>query len=61
MKEIDYVTLYAESLKENNLLFEQQKMLIESQLKASSSLFTKTFSGDFKLQARSYLRGIGLL
>lgn len=61
MKEIDYITLYAEILREDNSLFQQQKMLIESQMKASSSLFNKMFSADFKKNARIYLRKIGLL
>lgn len=61
MKEIDYVELYAKRLKEDNALFQQQKILIEAQLKGSSSLFKKMFSGNFKVQAREYLRGIGLI
>ncbi len=61
MKEIDYVELYAEKLKNDNSLFKQQKMLIESQLKASSSLFRNMFKGeDYKKKAREYLKGIGL-
>lgn len=61
MKDLDYVALYAEALKKDNALFEQQKMLIESQLTASSSLFTRMFKGNFKVNARSYLRRIGLI
>ena len=58
----DYIKLYAESLKKNPELFKQQKMLIDSQIKASRSLF-KTFGKEeeFKLNARRYLRGIKLL
>ena len=58
----DYIKLYAESLKKNPELFKQQKMLIDSQIKASRSLF-KTFGKEeeFKLNARRYLRGIGML
>tara|TARA_Y100000310_G_scaffold92989_1_gene90568 strand:+ start:1948 stop:2136 length:189 start_codon:yes stop_codon:yes gene_type:complete len=62
MKEIDYVKLYAEELKKNPALFKQQKMLIESQYKASRSLFRNMFKGeDYKKKAREYLKGIGLL
>jgi len=61
MKEIDYVALYAKSLKEDNRLFEQQKRLIESQLQGSSSLFKRMFSPNFKANARQYLRKIGLI
>ena len=58
----DYIKLYAESLKKNPELFKQQKMLIDSQIKANRSLF-KTFGKEeeFKLNARRYLRGIKLL
>ena len=58
----DYIKLYAESLKKNPELFKQQKMLIDSQIKASRSLF-KTFGKEeeFKLNSRRYLRGIKLL
>jgi hypothetical protein len=62
MKDIDYVKLYAEKLKNNPDLFRQQKMLIESQLHASSSLFNNMFSGkNFKENARKYLKNIGLI
>ncbi|MBI2142356.1 hypothetical protein HYU15_02620 [Candidatus Woesearchaeota archaeon] len=58
---LDYVEFYAEKLKNDNRHFAQQKLLIDSQLKASSELFGKMFSGNFKVKARSYLRNIGLL
>jgi len=61
MKEIDYIALYAESLKEDNGLFKQQKRLIESQFQGSSSLFRGMFSPNFKANARQYLRKVGLL
>lgn len=61
MKELDYVELYAEKLREDSSLFEQQKKLIESQLQGSSSLFAGMFSSDFKAQARKYLQKIGLI
>ena len=61
MNDAGYIKLYAEMLKEDNTLFKQQKMLIESQLKASSSLFKNAFGKDFKPEARKYLRSTGLL
>jgi len=62
LKNTDYVELYAKKLKNDNSLFKQQKMLIESQLKASSSVFRNMFAEDnFKEKARAYLRNIGLL
>lgn len=61
MNDLDYVELYAKKIKEDNGLFEQQKKLIESQLKSSSSLFRNMFSGDFKSKARRYLEQIGLV
>jgi len=36
-----YVKYFAEKLREDNSIFKQQKMLIESQLKSSSELFRK--------------------
>ena len=62
ISDIDYVELYANKLKYDNSLFKQQKMLIESQLRASSSIFRNMFAGDnFKEKARAYLKSIGLL
>ncbi len=63
IKDSDYVELYAEKLKNDNSLFKQQKMLIESQLHSSSSIFRKMFGkGDsFKINARKYLKSIGLI
>ena len=61
MNDLDYAELYAKKLKEDNRLFKQQKMLIESQLQASSSLFKNMFSGDFKTKARKYLREMGVI
>ncbi len=62
LKNIDYVELYAEKLREDNSLFIQQKRLIEAQMHGSSSLFKKMYGGaDFKQNARKYLRGVGLL
>jgi len=61
--DMDYVELYAEKLKKDPSLFKQQKMLIDSQIKASQSLFTNMFGvgEEFKKNAREYLKGIGLL
>jgi len=57
---MDYVEFYAEKLKENNSYFSQQKIIIESQIKASSELFKKKFGKgkDFKKNARKYLKDI---
>ncbi|MDP3990383.1 MAG: hypothetical protein Q8Q01_04215 [archaeon] len=62
MTELDYVSFYAKKLREDNKFFIQQKMLIDSQIKASSSLFKNRFSEkNFKKESRKYLRSIGLL
>lgn len=61
MKELDYVELYARELRQNHSLFDQQKRLIESQLKSSYSLFAGMFKDNFKDQARIYLKKIGLI
>lgn len=58
---LDYVEIYARKLKEDNSYFEQQKMLIESQMRSSSSLFKKMFGSEFKTKARAYLKGVGLI
>ena len=60
--DLNYVELYAEKLKENPKFFKQQKELIDSQLEISSELTKKRFSkGDFKSNARKYLKDIGIL
>lgn len=60
--DLDYVELYAENLKTNPKLFEQQKMLINSQIKSSKSFFQNLFKGkDFKTEARKYLRARGMI
>ncbi|MEK6860170.1 MAG: hypothetical protein AABX54_05140 [Nanoarchaeota archaeon] len=62
LTDMDYVELYADKLREDNSLFKQHKVLIESQLKSSSSLFSNMFGKeDFKKKARDYLRNIGLI
>jgi hypothetical protein len=60
---LDYVEFYANKLKEDNSFFNQQKTLVESQLKSSSSVFKKMFSPEkkFKDNAREYLKNIGLI
>lgn len=58
-KDLDYVELYAKRLKKDNSLFKQQKKLIESQLKSSSSLFRNMFGkADFKEKARKYIKSV---
>lgn len=61
--DLDYVTLYANKLKEDNSIFKQQKKLIESQLNSSSAIFKKMFGTGkaFKTQARKYLKKAGLM
>jgi len=55
--DLDYIEIYAEKLKKDNRLFEQHRIFIESQLKASLSLFHNMFSeSDFKKEARKYLK-----
>ncbi len=61
IKEIYYVEMYARKLIEDPSLFSQQKMLIDSQLQGSRSLFRNMFSGNYKENARRYLRGRGIL
>lgn len=55
--DLDYVEFYAEQLKINNKFFKDYKKIIDSQIKASSSLFGKMFKNeDFRLKAREYLK-----
>jgi len=63
LKDLDYVVLYANKLKKDNSIFKQHKLLIESQLSTSKSLFRNMFGkgANFKTQAREYLRKIGLI
>lgn len=63
LTDMDYVTLFAKKLKIDKSLFAQQKILIESQLKASRELSRKRFgTGEtFKINARKYLKNIGLI
>ncbi|MBI3033136.1 hypothetical protein HYY69_06690 [Candidatus Woesearchaeota archaeon] len=59
---LEFVEFYSEKIKEDNTLFKQQKMLIESQMKSSSSFFlNKLGKKNFKENARKYLREMGLI
>lgn len=58
---LDYVEFYALKLREDSRYFAQQKLIIDSQIKASREFFQKAFAGDFKANARAYLRQIGML
>lgn len=63
MNDLDYVEIYAKELKADSSLFKQQKRLIESQLQSSRAIFKEKFGAgkDFIINARKYLREIGLL
>jgi len=63
IKDLDYVELYAEELRENNSLFEQQRELVNAQIVSSISVFKERFGegDDFKKAAREYLKKIGLI
>ncbi|MEK6871575.1 MAG: hypothetical protein AABX16_01595 [Nanoarchaeota archaeon] len=59
---LQYVIYYAEKLKDNSQFFKQQKMLIESQMRASHSFFLNVFGKkNFKEKARKYLKERGLI
>lgn len=63
LTDIDYVELYASRLRVDKSLFNQQKILIESQLKSSREIFRNKFGQgeDFKKNARIYLKNLGLI
>ena len=61
LTDMDYVELYAKRLKHDPSLFRQQKLLIESQLQSSHSLFKAMFGKNFKENARKYLRSVRLI
>jgi len=63
VKNLDYVELYAEKLREDNSLFEQQRELIETQMGSSIYVFGNKFGKgeNFKKAAREYLKKIGLI
>ncbi len=55
--DLDYIKIYAEELGQNNKLFSDQKMLIDSQIKSSTLLFFRMFgTKNFKKNARKYLK-----
>ena len=56
--DLDFIKLYAIKIREDNKYFKQQKSLIDSQLKASQSLFRNRFgTGEkFRINARKYLK-----
>ena len=60
--DLDFVEHYARLMKEDSRVFKQQKMLIESQMKSSKEVFKQRFdNGDFKKEARKYLKDVGLI
>ncbi len=61
LTDLEYVQYYAEKMKKDNKYFAQQKILIDSQIKSSRTLFQNQFKSDFKKEARKYLKGVGLL
>jgi len=61
VKDLDYVELYAENLREDSSLFEQQGELVDSQIESSVSIFKEKFKEDFKKAAREYLKSVGLI
>ena len=52
LTDLEYVEFYAEKMREDNKYFAQQKMLIDSQIKSSRTLFQNRFTTDFKKEAR---------
>jgi len=61
MEDLDYVKIYARKLKEDSSYFKQHKLLIDSQIKSSRDLFKNRFGANFKVEARKYLKSVGLL
>ncbi|MEN7982679.1 MAG: hypothetical protein ABFQ65_04500 [Nanoarchaeota archaeon] len=62
LTDLDYVEIYSEKLKNNFFIFEQQKKLINSQIQGSLSIMRNMFGKyNFKLEARKYLREVGIL
>jgi len=59
----DYIDFYVQKMNEDPVnYFEQHKEFINAQIKGSNSLFSNMFKdGDFKIQAREYLRNRGIL
>ena len=61
IKDEDFVELYAKKLKVDPSLFKQQKSLIESQYNGSKSLFKNMFGDNYKVNARIYLKKLGIV
>ena len=63
IKDDDFVKLYAKKLKMDPSLFKQQKSFIERQYNASKSLFKNMFGDneDYKINARIYLKKLGII
>lgn len=61
MNDLDYAKKYAELLRKNPQLFQQQKQFLEAQYQASHSLFQNFPKRAFKKHARAYLKGRGLI
>ncbi len=62
LTDLEYVEFYAQQLLNNPKFFEQQKMLINSQLKSSKATFQNMFSSkNYEPESRAYLHEIGLI
>ena len=62
LTDLEYVEYYAQLLSADPSLFSQQARLVSAQLQGSRTLFTNWFKGkDFKVEARKYLKGRGLI
>ena len=59
--DMDFVVFYATELKNKIELFSQHKIFLDSQIKASQSLFSSFKDGDFKVNAREYLKKRGII
>ena len=59
--DLDYVIFYAEQMLFNKMLFEKQRIFLESQFLASRTLFNKMKGDNFKKFARGYLLSRGLI
>lgn len=58
--DINYINHFALALKENPKMFQEKKKFIEAQLKSSQEIFKALCSGNFKKNAREYLKKRGL-
>ena len=59
--DLDYVIFYSKQIKQDASLFEKQKIFLESQIRASKSLFANWHGENFKKKARHYLNLRGLI